>query len=179
MIEKMVFLASASITDFLNAMSDQGFFAYVLPFLLIFALVFGILNQIKIFKESKGVNGIIALVVGLLALQFDLVPRFFSEIFPRVGIAISVILAILIILGLFIDTSKPGIMYTLLGVSAVILIIVLINSAGALGWSSGGWWSDNWGTVAVAIFILAAIGVIIGASSNKPAKEYKVPWGGN
>ena len=71
-----------TIGDFLSVWEQAGFFSYLLPFLLIFALVFGILTQIQLFRENKAINAIIALVVGLISLQFPMVPQFFSEIFP-------------------------------------------------------------------------------------------------
>ncbi|MFQ5531223.1 MAG: hypothetical protein ACE5ES_01265, partial [Candidatus Nanoarchaeia archaeon] len=108
MIEKLVFLqffGGGTIGDLLSVWQQQGFFSYLLPFLLIFALVFGILEQAKLFKENKAINGIIALVVGLMALQLDFVPIFFSEIFPRLGVGLSFILVLLILAGMFVDTS--------------------------------------------------------------------------
>jgi len=61
----------------LAAWEQAGVFSYVLPFLLIFAMVFGILTKVKLFGEARSVNAILALVVGLLALQFSAVPFFF------------------------------------------------------------------------------------------------------
>lgn len=170
-----------AIGDLLSAWQQAGFFSYLLPFLLIFALVFGILNQIQLFKENKAINAIIALVVGLMSLQFPLVPRFFSEIFPRLGIGLAVILVILIFVGMFIDPEKGGIFYVLMGVGAVIVVVVLVQTAGALGWSSGQWWADNWPMIAGAVFILAIIAIIVGAASKGDGtlKSYKAlwPWG--
>jgi len=167
-----------AIGDLLSQWEQLGFFSYLLPFLLIFALIFGILTQVKLFKENKAINAIIALVVGLMALQFDFVPRFFSEIFPRVGIGLAIILVILILAGLFIDPDKPGIMYTLLGVGVVIVAIVLIKTAGALGWSTGTWWQESWPTIIGIILFLVIIAVIVGASSKKEIKPYHPFWPG-
>jgi len=72
-----------SIGDFLNMAANAGFFDYVLPFMFIFAVIFGILNAMNLFKDNKGVNAIIACVVGLMALQFGMVSAFFSQIFPK------------------------------------------------------------------------------------------------
>lgn len=173
MIEKLVILASYSyagedIGSFLSALDQYGFFSYVLPFLLIFSIVFGILTMTNIFKENKAVNGIIALVIGLMSLQFDIVPRFFAELFPRVGVGLAILLIILIFLGIF-APGKTGVTYTLLGIAGLILVIVLIKTAGSVGWYSGNWWSDNWPVVAGAIFILVIIAVIVGVSN--PAKS--------
>ncbi len=170
-----------AIGDLLSAWQQAGFFSYLLPFLLIFALVFGILTQIQLFKENKAINAIIALVVGLISLQFPLVPQFFSEIFPRLGIGLAVILVILILVGMFIDPEKGGIFYVLMGVGVIIVVVVLVQTAGALGWSSGQWWADNWPMIAGAVFILAIIAIIVGAASKGDVtpKSYRAlwPWG--
>jgi hypothetical protein len=177
MFKEMIFLQSASVfpTGFIGELFSKweqaGFFSYLLPFLLIFALVFGILTRTQIFKDNKMVNGIIALSVSLMSLQFDFVPTFFAQIFPRVGVGLAIILGILIIVGLFIDSKSNVINYILLGIGVIIIGLIVIQSAGALGWSSGEWWSENWQMVIGAIFLLILVGVIIGSGSksDKPA----------
>lgn len=164
-----------TIGNMLTYWEQAGFFTYLLPFLLIFALVFGILTQIKLFKDNKAINGIIALVVGLMALQFGFVSQFFSEIFPRLGIALAIMLIILILVGLFSDPDSNAVMYTMLGVGAIIAIIVLIQTAGALNWSSGWWWSENWPMVAGVVVILLALAIIVGGSSKSTDKS-KAPF---
>lgn len=138
MFEALSFLASygffrgGGVGDLLNYLEEAGFFSYILPFLLIFAIVFATISNMKLFGQNKGVSGVIALCVGLLALQFDIVPIFFSEIFPRVGIALSMMLAVLIILGLFIPTAKPAqkfFHYLLLGMAFIAVFIVLFQQA--------------------------------------------------
>jgi len=58
------FSGGGNFGNILNRLGDLGFFDYLLPFLIIFAMVFGILTRIEIFKDNKAVNGIIALSVG-------------------------------------------------------------------------------------------------------------------
>ena len=147
---------------------QYGFFSYLLPFLLLFALIFGIMTRVKVFKESKGINGIIAFVVALMALQFDFVPRFFAEIFPLVGVGLAVILVIIILLGLFIP-DQTWATYSLLGIAAIIFVVVMINAAGNVGWTAGYWWQDNWPMVVGVIFILAIVGIIVGSAN--PGKK--------
>jgi hypothetical protein len=165
--------SSGGIGEFLNEMEQQGVFAYLLPFLLIFALVFGILSRMKLFQEKKSVNGIIAFVIGLMVLQFDFVPIFFSELFPRFGVALAILLVVLILAGLFMDPDDKGVMYVMFAVGVIIAIIVLINTAGGLGWSAGNWWYDNWKTVAWIAVLLAGIAIIVGGSnpSKTPSKS--------
>jgi len=179
MIENLVMLASygfygGAFGDFLFKMEQYGFFSYVLPFLLIFALIFGILSMTNIFKDNKAVNGIIALVIGLMALQVDLVPRFFAELFPNLAVGLAIVLVGIILLGLFMPKAN-WVSYSLFGAAAVVLIVVLVKTAGGVGWNGGYWWSDNWQLVAGAVFIIAIIGVIIGAS-NPPTEDVETPF---
>ncbi len=169
------YFEGGAIGDMLSQWEQAGFFSYLLPFLLIFALVFGLLTQTKIFKDNKAINGIIAFVVGLMALQFEFVPRFFSEIFPRLGVGLAILLLILIFIGMFADPDSNAVMYAMLGIGAIIVIIILVQTAGAVGWSSGWWWQENWKMIAGIVFVLAVFGIIIGGSRTS-TKENKSPF---
>lgn len=159
------------IGDILIDWYNFGIFTYLLPFLLIFSLIFGIMVKINLFGEvNRGISGIIALTIGLMALQFDFVPRFFTEIFPRLGVGLAVLLAVIILLSFFV-TKESWLNYSLIGIGAVILIIVLVKSAGSLGWQSGYWWSLNWPMVAGAIFIMIILAIIV--NSGKPPGTVK------
>ena len=171
-------LATGAFQEIFDSWEKIGFFDLLFPFLLIFALVFGILTRIKLFKDNKAVNVIIALGIALMSLQFEGGPRFFSEIFPRLGIGLIVILVLLILTGLFADPDSPLINYVLLGISVIVAIVVLVQTAGSFGWSSGQWWMNNWPMIAGVIVILIFVIVIVSASSGgekKQKKDYK-PW---
>jgi len=173
----MIFLETVSalpagiIGELFTKWEQAGFFSYLLPFLLIFAMVFGILIKTNIFKDNKMVNGLIALAVALMSLQFNFVPQFFSQIFPRVGVALAIILGIFIVAGLFIDPNSKWINYVLLGVGVLIIGIVIIQTAGALGWASGQWWEDNYLMVIGAIVLFILVAIVIGGTGNKQPKE--------
>lgn len=173
MFKEMLFLPTVGVSsggiveNLLVKLGDAGFFSYLIPFLLIFALVFGILIKVKIFQENKMVNGIIALSVALMSLQFDFVPTFFAQIFPRLGVGLAIILVILILAGLFIDPANKAINYVLLAIGVVIVGAVIIQSAGAVGWQSGEWWDNNWEVVVGSLFLIIIVAVVVG-SSNPP-----------
>jgi hypothetical protein len=180
MLEGVIFLQSSSLFqggllgELLANWEKAGFFSYLLPFLLIFAMVFGILTKTNLFKDNRVVNGIIALAVALMSLQFDFVPIFFAQIFPRMGVALAIILGIMIVVGLFAPKKSPAVNWILLGIGVITIGAVIIQSAGAVGWQSGQWWSDNWQTVVGAIFVLIIFVAIIGAGQSKD-KDKKIP----
>ena len=145
-----------------------GIFMYALPFLLIFALVFGLLMKLNIFasKDSpnKGINVMIALAVAFMSLQFDMVSMFFSEIFPRFGIALSIILVILILGGLFMPTNRENnwFMVALAIVVFIIIGTVIYNSLDVFGWGIGGpglsyFWNRYGALIIFAVIIIAII----------------------
>jgi uncharacterized membrane protein YozB (DUF420 family) len=164
--------------DLFSQWEAAGIFAYALPFLLIFALVFGLLSKLNIFasKENpnKGVNVMIALAVAFMSLQFDMVSMFFSEIFPRFGVALSIILVILILGGLFMPTNKENnwFMVALAVIVFIIIGTVIYNSLGVFGWGIGGpglsyFWSKYGSIIIFAIIIIA----VIAMTTMKPKKD--------
>lgn len=156
---------------------QAGIFSFALPFLIIFSLIFGILTQIKLFKENKSINAIIALSVSLMSLQFPFVPIFFSQIFPRLGIGLVVILVFLILTGLFIDPRKKGIMYALLGVGVIIAIVILVNTSNSLGFGFGYSLQAYLPTIIWIVIIFGAVGLAIGSKkTNRPYRPFW-PWG--
>lgn len=94
-----------SITEILNIWNDYGVFSYVIPFLLIFAVLFAVLVKTNILghdkRKNQAMEGIVAAAIALLSLQFDMVSDFFSVIFPRFGVGLSIFLVLIIMLAFF------------------------------------------------------------------------------
>jgi len=125
-----------SITNVLNIWADMGVFAYVIPFLLIFAVVFGILHKTQLFgKDNRSINAIIALSIALLSLQFDYVSTFFAEIFPKFGVGLAVFLVLVILTGFFVGDSRTAMSW-----------IGYLTGIGVVVWALVNWdfWRDNW-----------------------------------
>jgi hypothetical protein len=173
LLQTLGYFGGGTFGNLLFRLEQLGFFSYLLPFLIIFALVFGILTKIKIFEDNKPVNAIIALSVGLMALQFGFVSNYFAELFPRLGVGLSIILAIMIAAGLFMDPDNKAINYGLLGISVIIIIVILSQTADAsYWWYSGLWWSNNLGSVLAIGIFLAALAIVVGGIT-KPKDDYK------
>ena len=164
------------IGNFLLQLEQLGFFSYLLPFLVIFALVFGILSRINIFEDNKAINAIISLSVGLMALQSGYVSNFFSELFPRFGIGLAIILIILIFLGLFMDPEEKGMNYFMLGVGGIIVVVFLIESALFSGTSFGFFIRQYVGLIITVIIVGGLIALAIGTvKKRKPYRRGESP----
>jgi hypothetical protein len=149
---------STSITDVLNMWNQMGVFSYVIPFLLIFAVVFAILEKSKVLGENRAVAAIISLAIGLLALQFDFVPTFFATIFPRFGVGIAVLLVVVLSLGLFVPEAKSmsWIGYTV-GIGVVIWAIAAWNFWGD-NFMLGDFLGENfWALIILGLVIFAVV----------------------
>jgi hypothetical protein len=164
------YFGGGTIGNIFSRWEQEGFFSYVLPFLLIFALVFGILSRIKIFsgknkdEPNNAVNGILSFVIALMSLQFDFVPVFFSEVFPRLGVGLAVILIAIILLGFFMPKKAWG-DYVFLGIGGIIFLIILNKSFDLLSWTQ--FISSEFKTLIVTLIVVfVVIAIIIGASRN-------------
>ncbi len=155
-----------TITDVLNTWADYGVFAYVLPFLMIFALVYGLLSKSKLLGENRGVHATLALVVGLLALQFDYVSNFFATIFPYAGIGISVLLVALILMGVLTE-SEDAAKWIFFGIGAVIFLVVLLYSLYDFQWL-GGYYGVDWAPWIILILVVATavVAVVLGGKKR-------------
>lgn len=147
----------------------SGVFSYMLPFLLIFAVVFGILSKTNIFKE-RAINAIIAFVVALMALQFNFVSVFFAEIFPRMGVGLIIILTAMILLGIF-APNKTWVTITFFMIGAIVLIFVLVNSGEAVGWAGVEFIKDMLPDLLPWIIIIVAIAIVIISSIPGNTKQ--------
>jgi len=159
-------VASNTITDILNSWADFGIFAYVLPFLMIFAVVFGILNKTGVLGNNKGVQAVISLAVGLMALQFDYVSNFFATIFPYAGIGLSVLLVALILMGLITEDTKVS-KWIWLGLGFIIFIAVVLFSFYDFSWFGGYGGENVWQGALVLVVILIGMAIAVFGMSNK------------
>lgn len=156
-----------SFADILFQWEMLGVFDFILPFLLIFAVIFGILGQMKIFGESKGIHVMIAIVLGMLAVRFRIFTDFLAIISPRLGIGLTIILALLILAGIFTPEGSRGIVgYVLMGVGAVIFIIIVVQTFDVLGFGYGSWGYGSSELVGYVLLLVLLIGIIIAVSSS-------------
>ncbi len=174
-LSKFVFLAignyfgATTIGGILNQWDKLGVFDYLLPFLLVFAVVFGILSQTEIFGGNRGVWAIISLAAGLLAIQFNYLTIFLNQLFPYFGVGLSIILVALILLNFFVDdendpNKKQHVRrYILLAISGIILIYVIFYALGEAGIGlSHGWRMQDYESYVPGIILGAIlIGFII------------------
>jgi hypothetical protein len=178
-----------SIADIFFQWETIGVFDFMLPFLLVFAVVFGVLSSTRFMGKNRPVYVIISVVVALMSLRYQyFLSSFLTELFPRLGIGIAIMLTIMILVGMFIAGNQRRYWgYGLASIGALIAIISFYQSAEDLGWL----WLEGIGTDSVGFIVLGVliIGVIIavsvsGGSGSSNNADYEGPmlpgtgWGG-
>jgi len=87
---------------------DFGLFDVVLPFLLVFSILFGVLEKTKILgvegkdrHAKKNLNAMISFVVGLIVVATANVVETINKALPNVILFLIVLLSFLILIGIF------------------------------------------------------------------------------
>jgi len=168
-----------------NAISflrDFGLFDIVLPFLLVFALVFAILEKTMILGSEdpdkhipkKNLDSMVAFVVALLVVAANKVVTTINEALPNIILLLVVLISFLILIGAFVKTGELDFSEKHQGWYAVfvglIFIGVILIFLGSLKLSSGESWLEyawnyalnNWGgsVFGSIVFFLILIGSI-------------------
>lgn len=160
------YFGGGALGDLFASWEAAGIFSLALPFLLIFAIVYAVLSFVKVFQDNKAVVVIISLCVAFMALQFDLVSYFFADIFPRLGVALSIILVLLVLGGIFLDWDNKGMKWFLFVLVAVTIIAVVWGPLRNIGLFNGiniNFFGADFG---VLIAFAIVIGLVIWVASS-------------
>lgn len=167
---------ATTITDVLNTWNEIGVFSYVIPFLLIFAVVFAILQKTKILGDgNNGILAIISVAVGLLSLQFDFVSVFYADIFPKFGIGLSIFLVLIIFLGFFMpdrDVTKGlagGWIGYVVGIGVVLWALSSWDQFGSFGF--GAWFEEYFWSLIILGAVIGIIAKVAGGNGKKPGER--------
>ena len=165
-----------SVQEALIQLEILGFFDFVLPFLLVFAVIFGILSFTGMFKEQKAVHIIIAIILGLLSIRLPFFAAFLAEMSPRLGVGLVILLAAVILIGMFVPKDYEDIIsWVLLAIGAITFIVILIQSAdilGFFGYGPGFWSGEIIGWI-IMIGVLAAIVIVIAIGGGSSREHHR------
>ena len=162
----------------------QGcFFMYVIwPFVLTFALVFGVLHKSKIFGDNKNqINAIISAVIAIIFVSFANYVDIVSYLLALMVLGLIVLLVFMMLFG-FIHKEgefslKPGLISTLgyiIGVGVLIAVLVLTGGWGYIVSFVKSGDNSGWvGSIIMVLIIGAAIWAVVSGSGDKNKSEKK------
>lgn len=180
--------------EIVDTLVDIGFYDVFLPFILVYAVVFAILEKSKIFssadtdsKQVKNVNAIIAFVFGVFVVASIQTVKFI-ESFVMYGVLFIVfILVVLIVLGFIFGEDymkllkdddgklRKGLAFTIAGIVVLISVGVLFSLLGVwdiiAGWFDAEFDSDWISSVIIIALIIGTLVWITKGDSKESSSE--------
>ncbi len=171
---------TSPLQDAIGFLRDFGLFDVVLPFLLVFALVFAILEKTMILgtegdkKPKKNLNSIVSFVIAMLVVATNKVVTAINEALPNIVLIIVCFVAFLMMISVFMKTGEmefakehPRFLAFFIFFSLIALILIVLDS---IKLPTGKSWfeyvseyvlSNFTGPVVMSIiFLIVAIGAI-------------------
>jgi len=165
-----------------------GIYDVVLPFLLVFTVVFAIMEKSKVFGTEKTKNGeytrknlnsMVAFVVAFLVVASSRLVAIINETMANMVLLLMMSVCFLILIGSFMKETKEGVFLKggwqtfFIYIMFVGLVIIFLN---ALGWLEPAW---NWiaahydSTIVASILLVGAMVGFVYWIVKEPAKENK------
>ena len=122
------------ISDLVYYLQSFGVYDYLLPFFLVFTIIFAILEKTKLFgteldrRPKTNINVVIALVIGLIVVANTEIALIMNEYLSRMALFIVIVLILVLTLGIF-GANAEG------GFSGIPFFIFMLISIGAVIWA--------------------------------------------
>jgi hypothetical protein len=166
-------MALYELNSFITTIEAWGLTDILLPFLLIFTIMFAVLQKTQMLGQDKReFNVVVALIISLLfviphatgrySTSYDPV-NIINQFIPGVSLVVVAVLMLFVILGIFGGNAEwfgksPSAMIALLSIVAVVWIF----GASANWWDGWNWFINFFGEDATSLIIIILVfGVII------------------
>lgn len=159
----------------MNLFASEIFTQGILPFLLVFVLVFAILQKSKILGEDKKqIDFLVALAIALILIGMPQPRSYIVDMVPWLAVALVVLLVFFLIYGFAAGSDKdkgfviPNWLKTTILVLAIIFVVVLVL------YITGAWdkvydWfteGDAGGNILVLIVVGVALWIALGVKKS-------------
>lgn len=174
-----------------STLLDIGFYDVILPFILVYAIVFAILVKSRIFeggssdsKLANKVSAIVALVFGLLVVTSIQIVSYIQSLIVNVIIVVVFLLCLYVVLGFLLGDKLSDLFenktlrYVVVITSFIVVLSILLSILGT--WAAiGNWWegfSDRNSSTLGTVLLLGVIGLVLywvtsSASSDKKTEN--------
>ena len=151
----------------------------ILPFVLVFVLLFAILQKTKILgDEAKQANALVSLAMALILIAFETPRNIIVNLVPWLAVGVVVILVFFLLYGFVASNSKDGMKienwmkWVLAGLAAIFVIGVVLAVTGVwdlfIDWAYSGGSSGEWITnILIIIIVVGALAVVVGGKGGK------------
>ena len=176
MVEESAF---RGMIGFLNKL---GVYDVILPFLLVFTIIFAILEKTKIFGlenglTKKNINAMVAFVIGFLVIASTRLVAVINEVMANVVLLVILGVSFLLLVGVFFSSEKefslenfPTWQTVFMILMFIGVVVIFLNALGWLQFIFDLFNNINADWAATLIFIIIIIGFIVWITRS-PKKE--------
>lgn len=153
----------ALLFDWLTGSGAQIIFVFI----LLFTLIFGILQKIKLFGENKKqIDALISLAAALLTTSVAYALDVIRQLVPFMAVGLVIILVFVLLIGMFWhdkDGFKPAdwMKYMVFGIVFIALVIAVMYFTGAWSYLGEIWRDESSNAIGNIVTALIVIGVIV------------------
>lgn len=182
-------MASTVLGGAIEFLQDFGFFDVILPFLLVFTIVFGILEKTRIFgtekigeKEypKKNIDAMVAFTIAFFVVAAKQIVDSIKVSMPMVALVLVAIISLLMLIGAFVSGQKEfdffesfaGLKGWFAGVFLIAILAIFMNS---FGWLEPvfEYFSGRGATVFITIVFIGIVGGVVYFVFNSSAEGGK------
>lgn len=178
------------VVDFLVRL---GIYDVILPFLLVFSVVFAILDKTKVLGtenidgteySKKNINAMVAFVVAFLVVVSKQLVATINKALANVVILLLMIVMFMVLIGVFFKKDEEVVLekgwrIAFMVVILIAVVLIFLNAIptedGNSNWLAEGWgWLvNNWNSnsIGAIIMFIVIIALIIGITSDKKSKS--------
>ncbi|MBI2145921.1 hypothetical protein HYU22_01100 [Candidatus Woesearchaeota archaeon] len=172
-------MAYPAFSNVAASLQNFGVVDFLLPFILVFTIVFAVMQRTKILGENKNFNVIIALVLGLLfviphitgsyPLGYDPV-AVMNQSLPSISLVAIASIMLLLLMGIFsTDFSKTA--APIIAVVAIGFVLYIFGAALNLWtgpYAAFSWWTPD---LTELIIVILVFGVIVWFITREPGSK--------
>lgn len=144
----------------MNLFNGELFLNGILPFLLVFVLIYAVLQKTKVLGDNKSqIDALVSLAMALMLVAFPTPRNYIIRIVPWLAVALVVLLVIFLIYGFGSSDKDRGIVLpewfkkNMLWVAIVFVTLVVLSIAVGLDGVRGWFNTDIFGYIIVALII--------------------------
>jgi len=152
------------------------FIEIVLPFLLVFVIVFAILQKARIFGEGKKqIDALVGLIIGLIVVAFGRATGIILSLMPFLAVSAVIILVFMILYGMIFKEGEfemnKGLKIgfgILIGIAVVIAVLVATDGWDYIleNWVYGGSGGDILMNVVFIAIIAGAVAIVLSGAKD-------------
>ena len=144
--------------EFIGNLNTLGFYDFLLPFMFVMALTFGLLTKSAVFGNNAAVYGILSISIAFFSINYTPIGLFLTRSMTYAAVFIAGVMILILMLGIFggsIDAMfSDGIMWFI----AFMAVLIFISAGGGVIFD--GISSLNMSLILMGIVLLSMIFVV-------------------